>query len=715
MRNQPFSDLELSQCDGNTVASQSRLKVLALGFVLCFGLIAARVIYIQSVIANRFVEPWTVVQVERTQVPARDGRILSRDGAVLAFDETIYDVLVDYRWLESPPNPLWLRREISQRLPKTARGDEVQRKQTEQAILQDREMLWANLSIVTEVPVEKLKSNAATIQNRIETISATVNQRRLSRRDEQTVKKNTTDEMSMVQLAIDELTSPPDRNLDEPIVIREELESHVVVSKVPLRIVAAIESQPHRFHGVSVRGSTQRVYPQQKLASHIIGIRKDRDNSIEEEDKPPYASAEGSTQDDADLGVVQTVGQTGIEHAYDDVLAGQSGIVQASLRRTEKLSEETIVAPGDGRDVTLTLDSRLQARAESLLDSLLDGAPAEDGSPTPQGGCIIVMDIWTGDLLVAACGPRPSLELLAHPSTADWNALLNDSRRPLFPRVTKMALPPGSVFKVVTAVAALESGMASPDELYHCRGYLHSPDQHRCLIYRKHGVGHGEVDLRSALCQSCNVYFYQLAEEMGPQLIGDWANRLGFGVPTGIDITGEVSGAVPSPSGPHRPEHWYPGTTLQLAIGQGSLLATPLQVTSMMATIGNGGYRVTPRVMLSTNYGETSNDPKLKRVPELSERTIHVIRESLEMVVSHPRGTGKSARVDALTLAGKTGTAEASGRNDHAWFAGYAPAQKPRIAYAVVLEHGGSGGKNAGPIVKQMMEALLEYGYLKRD
>ena len=268
-----------------------------------------------------------------------------------------------------------------------------------------------------------------------------------------------------------------------------------------------------------------------------------------------------------------------------------------------------------------------------------------------------------------------------------------------------------------------------PEESFACRGYLDQPGQHRCLPFKHHGVGHGEVTLADALCRSCNVYFFTAARRMGPQTLVDWARRFGIGEPTGIDLPSESSGNLPAPdaplvSGTRRPP-WKPGSTLGLSIGQSELTVTPMQMVRVMAAIANQGSLVTPHLAASSGPAMVMNDdsvrnelahPEPRPISGLHNSTLAHIHEGLTMVVHHPRGTGyKTVRMSEVTIAGKTGTAETSGGIDHAWFAGYVPAEQPRIAFVVVLQNGGGGGKSAGPVAHEFVKTLLELGLITKS
>lgn len=297
-------------------------------------------------------------------------------------------------------------------------------------------------------------------------------------------------------------------------------------------------------------------------------------------------------------------------------------------------------------------------------------------TPPPVGGCIVALDVFTGEVLAAATAPRPDAGALGRGDVESWTAALNDPRRPFFPRLTQMAVAPGSVFKTLTAIAMIESGI-DPEAPLHCRGYLDQPDRNRCLIYRRYGVGHGDVTLTDALCQSCNVYFFEAARRMGPEAIALWSRRFGLGEATQHDLPHESAGNVPSPEDEARSGRtWYPGSTLQLAIGQATLTTTPLQVARMMAAIANDGYLVTPRFVRDVTATPAGQPPAAgsvqlasyestrttlrERIPGLSPGTLARVREGMRMVVGHHRGTGRSVALDEVAIAGKTGTAEAA-------------------------------------------------------
>ena len=329
-----------------------------------------------------------------------------------------------------------------------------------------------------------------------------------------------------------------------------------------------------------------------------------------------------------------------------------------------------------------------------------------------------MLDAHSGRIIAAASAPVFSLQLFTAGSSSEWAATNQDPRHPFLSRITSMALPPGSVIKPLTAIAALETGNLDPDAAFHCQGFLSRPDQHRCLIYRLYGRGHGDITLTRALAQSCNVYFFHAAQQMQFSQLRDWCDRFGLGRETGVDLPFEKSGNVPGTQTlTADAQQRFRREVLGLAIGQSSLTVTPLQMARVMAAIANDGWLVTPHVVSSDGTARTTSDiddrPReisRQKITGVTPETLARIREGLQAVVQQPDGSGhQHVYLDDTAIAGKTGTAEtAPGKADHAWFAGYVPADQPRYAFAVVLEHGGSGGQTAGPIAREIVRMMVQ-------
>lgn len=744
---QPFGDGDRDDV-GRDGSPSLRILIVMLVLTIPVGAIVARLVRLQGQLSDNFTSSWEITTVSEEPIPCRDGRILSIDGQVLARDRLRYDLLVHYRWLEDPPDDGWLTQQAYTSLSRRARRDRVQVDRAKQQVLDRRNRMWAQLAATLNVSQSHLASTRAEIQRRVEHIVDSVTRRRDERIAAQTppeppplnltgkdaVPLDRTWWSSLWDVAAAQLTTPPRRGRLDPVIVREELDHHEVAIDVSLDTVTTIETAASHFPGVLIRPASERVYPHSKIAGHLVGVRTE------------LRPDELSTNDESDVSSDiekrrpgDRIGRDGIERSFDAILSGKPGTRRLIRNRGgEIISQSTATDPVPGEDVTLTLDLHLQRTAERLLDEVIVPPPAADGTKLtgPQGGCMVVLDVRTGDILTAAAAPRHDLSLLTRPDPDEWQAAISDPRRPFFPRITQMTVPPGSVFKLLTAVALLESGKIDPDEPLFCRGYLDHPSRNRCYIFRHYGVGHGDVRLSDAICQSCNVYFFEAARTLGPAVISDWATRFGLGVPTGIEVPGERGGHLPRAdrSGKIIGEQWYNGSTLQFGIGQASLTVTPLQVARMVAAIANGGYLVTPTVVsrnsesrwqpagtsgrsiqLVSHDVEFDRDRRPERIHGVCAATLERVRKGMELVVSTKKGTGRRAAIEGIPIAGKTGTAEVGGgKGDHAWFVGFVPADAPRYAFAVVLEHGGSGGRDAAPLAKSFIEAMADIGLLHR-
>ena len=715
--------------------------------------IGGRAIWLQTVGRDRFTTLWDRTNERTEPIPAHDGRILTADGQVLAYDQPRYSVVVHYRWLEEPADAAWLTSQARDRLDSRARRDRSRVDAERARVLSERNAMHAHLAAVLGLSIAELRQRFRPIQNRVERIVASVDERRRSQESPEDG-RDTGGPNSSTAAALEErpgwrgvwreirreLTTPPARPRRDPLVVAEELQYHEVAVAESPRLIGRIESYPSRFPGVEVRMNTRRVYPLGKRASHLVGARTPlrADELAARAKRFPNGDPRGYRAG-------ESVGRSGVELAHDATLHGVGGERRiVTNRRGEILSQEVTRAPVHGRDVVLSIDGRLQAAAETLLDAVVEEgrlprSPDEDATsdsqstaaPQPVGGCLVAIDVRSGEVVAAASSPRHDARLFESASNDEWNATASDPRRPFFPRVTQGTLPPGSLFKLLTAVAGLEARAIDPEEPFDCRGYLHRPDRDRCAIYRHFGVGHGVVTLDEAIAQSCNVYFFDAAQRIGPGPIVKWARQFGFGRPSGCDIPSEKGGHLPSPHGQQsKGERWYPGTTRQLAIGQASLTVTPLQVVRMVAAIANDGWLVTPQFVRDvgtdadehSSFGsstpiqlasfiveEQTDSMRPLRIPGLSRDTLSQVRSGMEQAVEHPRGTGHDAHLQGIRIAGKTGTAEiGGGRPDHAWFAGYAPAETPRIAFVVVIEQGGSGGRVAAPIAREFVRSWGE-------
>lgn len=705
-------------------------------------------------------------------IETTDGRILI-DGRELARDVATYELKIHYRWLEEPADGLWLRARARERLSKEERSDRDLVDAAQQEVLAERQRMWARLAGAIGVSEDEFASQRSATQARVERIVKLVEQSRDRRADKEAAEQNRLRQEQLDKKTLwgaawnrlrSELTTPPKRRRREPITIREEFDYHVVAEDLPYEKVAAVVTRPELYPGVDFEMRTERDYPEGSLAAHIVGTRQ----PIDDEDVKKLVAA--STNEAAgpskasELRVGDRTGRTGVERSYDRYLRGQRGLERiVSNSAGEIILREIVRQPQPGADVDLAIIEPLQRHAEALLDTATNSSPLQwypEGTKTSQpdvsvsrkakekisvtatGGCIVAINVHSGQVLCAAAAPRFDLRLLVNHNEELWQALQRDKRSPMYPRVTSMAVAPGSVFKTLTAIAGLENGTIDPEEPIHCQGYLHSPLRHRCYIYVHGGHSHGDVSLVNALTRSCNVYFYTVGERMTAGPLVAWSDRLGFGRPTGIDLPFESPGNLPRPAAAQtiqlanyesRPsdaesnssaeplEPWYDGDTLGLAIGQSRLTVTPLQIARLMAAVATGGDLPTPRVVraIKSPVGQGESQRPTNRLVrsqkehvKLSARTLNFVRAGLEEVVASRAGTGRRVSVKEVSIAGKTGTAETGAGTDHGWFAGYVPAEDPQVAFVAVLEHGGSGGRFAGPLAKGLVEEMLRLGLI---
>lgn len=468
--------------------------------------------------------------------------------------------------------------------------------------------------------------------------------------------------------------------------------------------LALIEAQKVRLPGVLVQVEPRREYKWNGTGAHLIGyLSKITEDDLKGEPYQDYLADE-------------SVGKVGVEKAFENYLHGKRGGRQVEVdaigRRMRLLDE---VLPSPGRNIWLTVDIRLQKIAESCLEGLI--------------GSIVALDPRSGAILAMASSPTFDQEqFIRGLKQEEWEALSQDPDHPLLNRALGSAYPPGSTFKPIVALAALQEGVISSDKSLFCPGfYKFGNRKYRC--WRE--IGHGSVNLHQALVQSCDVYFYQVGLKLGVDRIADYARKFGLGEKTDILSDAEHRGIVPSRLWKKRTMgvEWQKGETLSVAIGQGFVLATPLQVTMAFAAIANGGklWQLHVAERIEGNQSEQSIEigKKLKWEIPVEPRYFKMVQKGLLGVVDEKRGTAHKIKLDSIPIAGKTGTAQVvripEGANrklmtklakekekDHAWFVGYAPANDPQIVVGVLVEHGGHGSSVAAPLAQKVLSAYLE-------
>ena len=475
-----------------------------------------------------------------------------------------------------------------------------------------------------------------------------------------------------------------------PLIIKDE---------ISMREVALIESRKWFLPGVQVVVEGRREYPHMQSAAHLLGYVGEINRSQLKE--PEYASETPG----------RIIGQYGIEKVYDNLLRGSLGRKNIEVDATGRERRElNTIEPVSGDNVILSVDLRLQKMAEDALGE--------------RRGAVVVMETGTGEILALASNPAFDPNLLSKRlSQKVWQQIVNDPEFPMNNRATQGTYPPGSVFKIVMSAGGLEEGLIDDQARISCSGGMRFGNR----VFRDwKSEGHGSVDLNKAIVESCDVYFYQLGNRMGVDTIEKYASLFGLGNVTGIDLPSEKKGLVPSTQWKlaARKERWYPGETLSVAIGQGYMSVTPLQQAVMVNTVANSGVVVRPRILKGIMPEQNVPTNRVYHFPPveirktgISEHTLELIKEALKGVVYNPGGTGGAARSSLIEIAGKTGTAQVVGRkfqanpgrfNDHAWFAAFAPVDKPEITVAVLVEHGGHGGAAAAPVAKKIIEEYVK-------
>jgi penicillin-binding protein 2 len=467
----------------------------------------------------------------------------------------------------------------------------------------------------------------------------------------------------------------------------------VLVKDLSPEQVARIEENILNLPALRLEVESLRKVEYGSLASHLVGYTSSLGQS-------EYAKYRDQGYNYGDY-----IGKGGLELKYENYLKGVNGWdfieVDARGRDLGTVSEAQRIEPDPGSNISLTIDWRLQSLAESLFTGEMIGAA-------------VAIEPRTGRVLALVSRPNFDPNLFAAGIRADdWNRLVNDSSYPLWDRAIRSAYPPGSTFKVVTAAAALEESLITPEQRMKtsCHGSLVIGN--RSFKCWKKG-GHGSLDLRGAIVNSCNVYFYQLGMLLKINGMAKWSEKLGLNQATGIDLPQENSGLIPD-------DLYYQkrlgrnaktaGHSANMSIGQGEVMATPLQMASLYAALANGGVWCQPHLLLRAEdhagkvlMGEVISK---KRLP-LSDGTISVIKQALYGAVNEPGHTGGAARIYGVKVCGKTGTAQTPHGNDHSWFVGFAPQDEPVIAVAVLVENAGHGSEVAAPIAGKIMRKCLE-------
>lgn len=508
------------------------------------------------------------------------------------------------------------------------------------------------------------------------------------------------------------LLSMPVADIKERISsVREAaLAPRTVMIDVPKQTVAYLSEHSSQFPGVEVQVQAVREYPMGGLAAHVVGYT----GEVSESD---LSGSGGTGYSYGDI-----VGKAGAEAQFEQVLQGDRGrrlIEVDASGQAHRVIQDT--EPVAGRDVVLTIDGKIQAVTEAALAQAIRDARTA-GFPNAKGASAAAIDIKTGEVLAMASLPTYDPKVfLGGISKKNWEKLTDKkSEYPLTNRVIMGQYPAASTYKAITGLAGLEYGITTPATTYRCEGkWIGMGAQWKKYCWN-HG-GHGYLTFMEGVKESCDVVFYEIGysfyKDKGEKL-QKFSRRFGFGFKSGIDLPGEASGRVPDAKwkaayNENYPEYrqWLPGDTVNMAIGQGDILVTPLQIGDAYAGIANGGKIMEPHVLRQV-LGQDgkpvlSAEPKVAFDTKTKKSNLASMKTAL-VSVTRPGGTGAGAfRGFPVSVAGKTGTAQVAGKDDYAWFVGFAPANNPRYCVVVSVEQGGHGGSVAGPAARQILAALL--------
>lgn len=631
-----------------------RFKIILIIFALLFIGITVRLFQLQIIEGDKYKGISNSRRIDTSLLETTRGSIFDRNGRVLAMDQHIFDVSVQYKYL------LYCYSTHSNKTISRITDLKIHN-QTKKSCIEchENQDVWLKrLSGLLEIPQTKLLNNVKQVVEKVERLKQNVEQR-----------------------------------AGREIRIKEETEYHTVVSDVAWEKVIQIEVKQDHFPGIRITPKPKRVYPEQESASHILGYM----GKLNKDEWKEYSNnwnnfllASSSTGTETSTLLYEgyaendMIGRTGVEAQYENELRGMRGKRFEEITCKNNQIEKVILERPSvaGNNLYLTIDSQIQAYAEKSLGANM--------------GTIIVMDPWTGEILAMANNPRFNPNIL----NENFGELIKQPSKPFLNRAIQGTLPPGSIFKIITAIATLSADHINDDTVFECHGYT----KYKNIILKCwSGTGHGLVTIRDAIAYSCNVFFFETAKILGGESLYALAKEFGIGEKTGIDLPYEKDGNLP--------KKVTAPSTMNIAIGQGNLLTTPLQMVRVYAAIANGGTLVQPHVLLKiTNSQEevirtftSENKQKISIQPAILE----VICTSLQNVIVY--GTGKDRGLDVYRVAGKTGTAETRRQNDnHAWFAGYAPYDNPRYCFVILVEHTPKHGADiACPIARELLSYLF--------
>ncbi|WP_300667548.1 penicillin-binding protein 2 [Desulfoluna sp.] len=473
-------------------------------------------------------------------------------------------------------------------------------------------------------------------------------------------------------------------------------------------VLAPVEVHSFDLPGVVVKVRPKRFYLNPGMAAHLLGYLGEINARELSSGKHPEASG-------GDF-----IGKFGVEKVMEPLLRGSQGGRQVEVDAHGRVIRELKRVEADpGKNIYLTVNTKLQKKAEALLKG--------------DVGSVVALDPRTGAVLAMASSPTfDQNDFVSGLSYAKWNSLKNNPGRPMENKATQALYPPASIYKIVSSMAALEEKVVDARTRFYCSGrHAYGDRTYRC--WKR--TGHGSVDVVDSIAQSCDVFYYEVGERIGVDRLAFYARGCGLGRPTGVELAGEAAGLIPTAEWKRRKlgQSWLSGETLSLTIGQSYNLVTPIQMAMLIASVGNGGTIYKPHILgkIETADGSLVKEtrPVVKGHLPVGKKNLGLIQKGLWGAVNDHKGTARRARINGVTLAGKTGTAQVISKGesgvkkkkrirkfrDHAWFVAYAPMENPTIAVAVIVEHGEGGSTKAAPIARKVIETYLGKGEDVRD
>ncbi len=687
----------------NKSIDKLRITILTVLFGVVILIFLLKLVEIQVADHDLYAEKVVTNTYKQETLQMSRGHIYDRNGKVLASNKKIYNISVDYATLDSKDYNTALLRfidfcysndiELADKLPVSQNAP--YEFDDDYIFDADREKKFDEFIKVNELDENKLRETETAFYEYL-----------CKRYDIDKENSNKSEYRKLAGLRYDMETNS-----------FSYFGTYALLSDVSEDVKTKFAEVAHTMHGIKITTTDKRYYNEGSLASHILGSLR----PIFADDKKYYIDEKGYSYD-------ALIGREGVELAFEEYLHGYDEIIEYEVDENNNIVDKRVVREGqNGYSVKLTIDAELQAAAEKALQEQIEFARRIGLSDTIpyngedcRSGAVVVMNPKTGEVYVSAS--YPNYDLNTYLLEDEYERLKNDKGEPFINRATTGLYQPGSTFKIATSIAGLLEGVITPETLIYDKGeYRAYEDYHpRCWIYVNTGGTHGYMNVKSAIENSCNYFFYEIGDKMGIDKIIKYASLLGLGELTGIEVP-EYKGVLASPeTRNNRGEIWNPGDTLQAAIGQSDNLFTPIQLCSYMSTIINGGTRYKATLLDSVEdfyTGEiiVKNNPEVLSTVGLPQSTVELLKSAMKSVVEDGTARTVFSGYD-YDVGGKTGTAQVgSKQSDTALFVGFAPYDDPEIVVSVVVANGDKSAR-ASEVAREIFDCYFGIGdYENKD